>query len=300
MATDIVFVLDKSTSAALEEQALKMLEDLQAQIENTKAKVNVGVVIFNKEAHVTNFMDLATQYDDIETAIKQDISSGTNTHAGLLAGIKMLEEDTSVADDHKYLIFVSDGITYIFDDGNSNATSIQTTSYESNAGSVVTKMSDTMDTLYMKYPYYTDFITAAGGVEAYLSKIGVLIAADGKDYWGTYGGTYTTSLASNRNGSDLILDNEKFAEYVGKNSVDSHANNIDTALYLTYQAYQSAASRYHCYAMLATTDYSTTYPWATTFMNYLAGDKEVTFTDIQKDITYLVDTVPRSKTTWAM
>lgn len=287
LETDVVFVLDKSTSAELEKQALEMLRNLQGQLEDTEAKIKVGVVIFNKEAHASGFMDLATQYDEIEKAIKQDISSGTNTHAGLLAGIKMLEEDTSVSNSRKYLIFISDGITYIFDDGQGNATSILTTAYEANAGNVVTKTSDTMDTLAMKYPYNTDFITKAGGVEAYLAQIGALMAKDGKTYWGNYGGEYTNTLKSNRNGSTKILDDNVFSQYVGNDSVDAHANNIDTALYLTYQAYQSASSKYHCYAMKATSSYSTTYPWSDTFMDCLTGGKNVSFADIQNDLCYL-------------
>ena len=82
----MVFVLDKSTSAALEEQALEMLSNLKAQVENTGASVKVGVVIFNKTANKTDWMDLGTQYEDIEAAITEEISSGTNTHAGLAGG----------------------------------------------------------------------------------------------------------------------------------------------------------------------------------------------------------------------
>ena len=52
--------------------------------------------------------------DGIKAAIEQDISSGTNTHAGLLAGKAMLDGDDSVSADRKYLIFVSDGITYMY------------------------------------------------------------------------------------------------------------------------------------------------------------------------------------------
>lgn len=48
LASDVVFVLDKSTSAKMEEQALKMLTALKEQTEKTKAKVKVGVVIFIK------------------------------------------------------------------------------------------------------------------------------------------------------------------------------------------------------------------------------------------------------------
>ena len=78
LVSDVVFVLDKSTSAQVEQDALDMLLDLQAQVKNTGAKVQVGVVIFNKVAHSTERLyDLATEYADIEAAIRQDISSGT-------------------------------------------------------------------------------------------------------------------------------------------------------------------------------------------------------------------------------
>ena len=63
LENDIVFVLDKSTSVQLENEALEMLKELQAQAKENGAKVKVGVVIFNKEAHKSDFMDLETQYD---------------------------------------------------------------------------------------------------------------------------------------------------------------------------------------------------------------------------------------------
>ena len=91
-----------------------MLKELQAQAKENGAKVKVGVVIFNKEAHKSDFMDLETQYDAIEAAIREDISSGTNLSVGILAGKKMLDEDTQVAAGRKSLVLLSDGITYIF------------------------------------------------------------------------------------------------------------------------------------------------------------------------------------------
>ena len=117
LVTDVVLVLDKSTSADLEQQAIAMLEDLKKQVENTGAKVQVGVVIFNKVANVkAELTDLATGYDAIKAGIEATISSGTNTHAGLLAGKKMLDEDTAVEASRKYLIFVSDGLTYMYNE----------------------------------------------------------------------------------------------------------------------------------------------------------------------------------------
>lgn len=67
-------------------------------------------MIFNQKANVTELLDLSSHYSEIANAIKQDISSGTNTHAGLLAGKKLLDEDTAVEHSRKYLVFVSDGI----------------------------------------------------------------------------------------------------------------------------------------------------------------------------------------------
>ena len=59
-------------------------------------------------------MDLETQYEEIEAAICREIKSGTNLHAGILAGKSMLDQDTGVADERKTLVVVSDGITYMF------------------------------------------------------------------------------------------------------------------------------------------------------------------------------------------
>ena len=47
LVSDVVFVLDKSTSTQIENQTLDMLENLQTQISQTNAKVKVGIVIFN-------------------------------------------------------------------------------------------------------------------------------------------------------------------------------------------------------------------------------------------------------------
>lgn len=259
LASDVVFVLDKSTSAELEDQALVMLKNLQAQIQETGAKVNVGVVIFNKEAHKNGFFDLATEYDKIETAIKTDISSGTNTHAGLLAGIDMLESDTSVSDDRKYLIFVSDGITYMY---NEEPTAIGLENADK------TKIFAGPDNWATKYGRNA----APASWEAYLGDVETQIQLDGDRYDAPYGTSFT-------HGGENA--------YISYDDRANHAMSIDKALYLTYKTYSNAASKYHCYAMLASTNAD--HPWATSFMNYLAGGKSVKFEQIQNDIYYLLD-----------
>lgn len=259
LASDVVFVLDKSTSAELEDQALEMLKNLQAQIQETGAKVNVGVVIFNKEAHTNGFFDLATEYDKIETAIKTDISSGTNTHAGLLAGIDMLESDTSVSDDRKYLIFVSDGITYMY---NEEPTAIGLENADK------TNIFAGPDNWATKYGSNA----APSNWEDYLGEVQALIARDGEWFDYPYGTTFSK-------------DGEN--HYVAYDDRTNYAMSIDKALYRTYEAYSQAASKYHCYAMLASTNAD--HPWATSFMKYLAGGKSVDFGQIRNDIYYLLD-----------
>ena len=265
LVSDIVFVLDKSTSAQLEQQALDMLGKLKVHVEETGATVKVGVVIFNKVANVANdgkFFNLATEYDGIEAAIKQEIKSGTNTHAGLLAGKKMLDDDKSVENNRKYLIFVSDGITYMYD----KEAKIVPYYWMNDNSPYFSK-----DPYSWKFKYHNnnapdDWSVWIKGVEAAMSaeagnapapvpydstlnvEIGTLVSAEMK---------YTTS--------------------------------VDRALYYSYQTYQAAKNAgYNVYAMTADSGADTTYPWGRSFMNYLAGDKKVDFSEIRNDILYLV------------
>lgn len=297
LETDVVFVLDKSTSTKVEDEAIAMLEALQQQVAETDAKINVGVVIFNRDAHrVLELEELnETNLSAITDAIRQEYSSGTNTHAGLLAGKAMLDEDTDVDAGRKYLIFISDGITYLFDDGEGNTTSIATEQYEWNAGKVVSTKDMTYTGAAMKYPYATNIFVQDGGVGEYLQRIGGLVASDGKEYWISYDSSLDNAktLKSNRNETGKeTLDEETFANYVGNDHVNDHANNLDTALYLTAQVYQEAVSAgYHCYAMTATTNEQNqnNYPWASQYIEYLNNGQSTDFEDIQKDIYYLLD-----------
>ena len=257
LASDVVFVLDKSTSAKKEAQALDMLTALKEQTAKTGAKVKVGVVIFNKEANVTQLTDLATGYNTIEDAIKQDFSSGTNTHAGLLAGKKMLDEDTEVAANRKYLIFVSDGITYMY---NAEPTA---TAWSFNAdGWKCRAEPDNWSSKNGNNDPPADW-------SAWMTEIGKKVAAQGTAYEYPYGG------------KPINCTPEDYKTY------KNYANSIDKALYLTYQVYQAAKTKgYNCYAVA--NESSTDYHWGPAFMRYLAGGQTVDFGKIQNDILYAV------------
>lgn len=254
---DVVFVLDKSTSAQVEDQALGMLQQLQEQIKGTDTTVKVGVVIFNKVANVSNFMDLSTEYGKIEAAIRQDIKSGTNTHAGMLAGKEMLDEDQAVKADRKYLIFVSDGITYMY-----------------NAEPTATAWSFMGDSVNIwagpeNWEYkYGNNDAPADGWAAFLQNIGEQYAKQGAKFEYPYGKTATESTP--------VKDYQ------------TYANSIDIALYNTDKVYkEAAAAGYHCYAV--NTGTSTDYQWGPSFMSYLAGGNADSFANIQEEILYLVD-----------
>lgn len=260
LVSDVVFVLDKSTSATVENQALGMLKQLKEKAAEDGATVKVGVVIFNKEAHVTEWKDLVTEYDAIEDAITQKISSGTNTHAGLLAAQKMLEDDKNVEDSRKHMIFVSDGITYMFEESAQAINSQQATNgeYAIMAGN---------DCWGIRHYYEggdqfipNDWNTYLQDVESHLDEV--------KQYIQPY-------------------DNMNQDNHIPRGDTELPTT-VDVALYKTAKLYHELGEKYHCYAVLGDTGV-TNYPWGPDFMTYLADGKEVSFADIQKDIYYLLD-----------
>ena len=259
LESDVVFVLDKSTSAELEQQVITMLNGLKNQIKDTGAKVNVGVVIFNKVANrVLELTELnETNMSTIEAAIKTDISSGSNTHAGLLAGKAMLDADDDVDANRKYLVFVSDGITYMY---NEQPT---VTAWSFFADEWKTWASP--DNWHSKY---NNNDAPAANWDAWMSDIGQKVEAQGTTYEYPYGGTVVQSTPQD--------------DWQTK-----YAMSIDKALYLTNQVYNEIKAKgYHCYAMKASANAD--HPWASSFMDYLADGAKVSFTDIQNDIYYLV------------
>ena len=257
LASDVVFVLDKSTSAEKEEQALGMLTALKEQTAKTGAKVKVGVVIFNKQANVTApLTDLATGSETIEDAIKQKIKSGTNTHAGMLAGKQLLDEDTEVAANRKYLIFVSDGITYMYNaEPTVTAWSFFADAWKHWAGP------DNWDSKYGSNNPPADW-------SAWMTEIGKQVETQGTEYEYPYDGTA-----------------EKWTPE--DDSSKNYANSIDKALYSTYQVYQEAQEAgYNCYAVANEVEHK--YLWGPAFMRYLANGETVNFDKIQNDILYAV------------
>ena len=269
LASDVVFVLDKSTSAELEDKALALLADLKEEVRERGVMVKVGVVIFNREANVAFPLTELTKenYATIEAAIKKTISSGSNTHAGLLAGKEMLDDDTAVEPHRKHLIFVSDGVTYQFckeDD----YTTPYTRSFDGSLNSDGPNQCGTLSELNVQYEGAETSIPK-GGINDWMSDIAGRMETDNDNENWDY---QYTGQAPTEN-SKLLKNKE-------------NVSNVEKALHLTESTYKAMQeSGYQCHAVLA----REIRQWGTAFMNRLAGGRAVAFDSIQHKVLYAVD-----------
>ena len=271
LVTDVVFVLDESScSDQVKDAVATMLENLYQQIEDTNAAIKIGAVQFRGEVTELPLTKLTEDTKETVTTFMADRpkTGGSNMNAGLLAGEKMLDDDKSVENNRKYLILVSDGITYIWDD--------EITPEQENYG-VNYSISDTPnkprladpDGWDVKYNHGycpTDWSEMLKQIEGLLVK------------------TVNEKASKYVRGGDI--SSEKFVNYSEKNA---YASTVEIALYKSYVAYKSIAAKYNTYAVTAGEKSDMEYyPFGPSFMNYLAGGKMVDFSAIRNDILYLV------------
>lgn len=259
--SDIVFVVDKSESSE-KESALSMLDAIRNQIDEG-TKVNVGVVTFNTVATQNGFFDLNADYKAIKEKFDAPAISGTNLHAGILAGVDMLNK-SSTNNNRKYLIVISDGITY---------------TYDKDAKIVPYYWLNDGQPYFSKDPYSWDFKYGAGTTFT-------------TDQWNTWRSKVENILKRETISSVLYSERETLTKENGVLAPQegNYTSSVDRALYYSYLAYQSASEKYHCYAIPAHTSKESTYPYGVSFMKYLGGNKEASFNEIKNDILYLIDT----------
>lgn len=269
LASDVVFVLDKSTSAELENKALELLADLKKEVMERGVMVKVGVVIFNREANVAFPLTELTKenYTTIEAAIRKTISSGSNTHAGLLAGKKMLDDDTAVEPHRKHLIFVSNGVTYQFCKEDDHTTPY-TRSFDGSLNSDGRNQCGTLSELNVQYEGVETSIPK-GSINDWMSDIARRMETDNDNEDWDY--QYTGQAPTN---DSKLLQNKE------------NVSNVEKALHLTESTYKAMQEKgYQCHAVLA----RETRQWGTAFMNRLAGGRAVDFNSIQHKVLYAVD-----------
>lgn len=269
LASDVVFVLDKSTSAELEDKALALLADLKEEVRERGVMVKVGVVIFNQAANVAFPLTELTDgnYATIADAIRETISNGSNTHAGLLAGKKMLDGDTAVEPHRKHLIFVSDGVTYQFCKEDDHTTPY-TRSFDGSLNSDGPNQCGTLSELNVQYEGVETSIPK-GSIDNWMSDIAGRMETDNDNEDWDY--QYTGQAPTD---DSKLLKNKE------------NVSNVEKALHLTESTYKAMQeSGYQCHAVLA----REIRQWGTAFMNRLAGGRAVDFNSIQHKVLYAVD-----------
>ena len=272
LVTDVVFVLDESScSEPAKEQVRSMLGDLYERVKGTDAAIKVGAVQFRGEVTEFPLTELSdTTKDDIaEFMSSRPETGGSNLSAGLIAGEAMLDADTEVDAGRKYLIVVSDGITYIWDD--------ETTAEQENYGvnfangdAPTTPMLAGPDGWDVKYGNY--YVPSSWST--WIADVQPLVEQTINDKASLY----------DRNSQ---ISDKPFVAYSEK---DSYLSTVDVALYKSYQQYQEIAGKYRAYVVMTGVENEmATYPYGPSFMNWMANGKSVSFDEIQNDIYYLLD-----------
>ena len=275
LASDIVFVIDKSSSSkeASTEQGLEMLEKLP-----TDAEINFGAIVFDGAAYVAYDLQKfdANNLESISEAIDskpgEEAIGGTNIDAGLTAAKSMLENaNDGVADSRKYVILISDGLTRLFTGEDGKTKIIFNEQYADSKN-----LFGDFTTWCLANGFKDgEYKVPGGDWDGYFNKISAFIEKDKDQYVVDY----------IKDTSTLDPDNPNAPEnYISYDERTEHALCIDRSIYEAFESYQ-ALNAYNCYAV-----YTGNSELGQTIMSELNGGQEIVdFDSIGRDINYLLD-----------
>lgn len=341
--SDVVFVLDTSDCVG---DVMTQVQSLVTQLKeahdaNPDANIRVGVVVFKGSAGylfngslvdvdtaVTQLTQMAAAVagaSDQEAAVlsyltpaddKALMTKGSNFHSGLMAAKSLLDGDTEVAASRKYLVTVSDELTYYWNDDAGNVYGVYDHSVLTDRE--VTVMFYSWCKLHGvsigDYSYGSD--SDLGDWDSYVARTRQLIQADGATYvsnlrdvasktgrsWsGIRTFDFGTGANDNNVQSELVANGFSYvgtatdASNMGADetaTLSQHALGIDHANIACLDTYQALVDEgYHCYAYCTDTYGEGTFPYLfTQQLNKLAGvTGQVSFEDIADDVLYLCD-----------
>ena len=136
---DIVFVMDNSTSTELKQAAFS--DEVKAMFQSVTARnpnidLKVGVIKFRGYATDMLGSGLTPYNSGSEARILAAIDNndvpgrGTNIHGGLVMADKLLEADSGVDNANKYVVLLTDGKTYIWNNDADEPTTTYTQYYQ--------------------------------------------------------------------------------------------------------------------------------------------------------------------------
>ena len=286
LASEVCFVLDKSSFSDTRDKAMDLLTELKDAAEKTGARVQVDIIEFNRTGHDHGSYDLATQYDKIEAAFKKQNSGGTNLHAGLLTAKEVLARNTDIPDSRKYMILVSDGDTYLYcKNGDYNVP-------YSRSFIPVDKASKTAYGGYYDESWYYPSAPYENNVkrpektsdqpswDAYLKDVAARNTESNGDAYDFVWKYYDDwqNMTSDQIASD------GFKTMKGESRT---ASNMDMAFLHAANTYHELASRYHCYSV-AVQSLNQSDGGHRAFMEYLNGNAVTDFNSIKNQILYML------------
>ena len=284
LATDIVFVIDKSSSDKFSANyAYDLFEQLMEVHRSTGAKINVGVVIFNYTAHKQiDLVELTEDnYQNLLNSLPS-LSGGTNIDAGLTMAKEMLDAHQGVDDSRKHMILISDGLSWGFEidgipytvltkNGNKNVYDLGTQPYLSlraNGSWNVPSQFDSWSAFWNNVKTLVENDRAAG------------------DKWLFDMSNHRGEDPTKPKPSELLNTEAALAVSVPQSEANQHAMNVERAIYEAWETYTALqAAGYNCNAYYTETD-STKIGYH--FMKMLAGSTSMDFNDIKHDILYSV------------
>ena len=313
LASDVVFVLDTSSCVGeVMGQVSELLAKLKTAQEKNKADIKVGAVIFNGSSFTMfggKLVDVATAIEslnDLSTKATSEkkvweyfgldkdrnyVNKGSNLHAGLRAAQKLLDSDDAAAAERKYLVSITDGMTYYWNDE------------QDNVYGIYSEPSNDMPNLLFyawcqanKVDSNNRYALPAGfNWTEYLTGAGKQIDADNNQYRINVRETATKLNKS----YDLVRFPGKTATelkdegilVIPANENDKHAHGIDYSVMACLDTYQEMVDAgYQCYTL--NSDYGIdTFPGLfTSKLNEMAGVEEgqIKFAAIANTILYAV------------
>ncbi len=299
-ASDVVFVLDKSASSEIRQEAMDMLTELQKQAGEGNI-INVGVVNFEKG--VLEQLELTALNDENYAAIEEAMifhdvtSSGTNIYAGLVAGEAMLDADTTVDDANKHLVLVTDGVGYLWGSGDGNNVFSIYSESTSNGEENLYASHETIDWHHSSTSYYDEFKDMLEWYNVNSDSI----ADDMDQYQVTYEeGQYKAKdygVISNQGEDTDWSVIEKFKaenSYVPAELENETASAPDAAIYMVAREWIKIAEKYNAYAY-ADPRYAKSgdYLWAYNAISNLGdlGDASYTLPENAADYDGMFDAV---------
>lgn len=317
LTSDVVFVLDTSDCVGeVMNQVSGLVAQLKAAQKKNKADIKVGVVVFKGSAlpmfdgELVSAEEAETTLDEmiqeVKAAAKKDkenvvlryldadkdfINKGSNLHSGLLGAQALLKDDGAVKDSRKYVVTVTDGMSYYWNDEQDNVYGIYSGA-ESNGPTFPLLLFNAWCEAHKismneSYKLPKDF----EGWDSYLENAKALEAQDN--------GKYAINIRETKNKLATNFDDVRFSTvsiltdneipYIPETDKAKHAHGMDysvTACLNTYQEMVDAG--YQCYTLNPRYDIKTFPGLFTSKLNEMAKKTVIDFNSIQNDILYAV------------